>query len=87
MKRKIGLALGTGAARGLAHIGVIKVLEEAGIKIDFIAGVSAGAMIGGAYAISRDINYHYGDRYLIDGGVVDPVPVNLIREMGADHVI
>lgn len=176
MRRKIGLALGTGAARGLAHIGVIKVLEEAGIKIDFIAGVSAGAMIGGAYAISRDIKkiesialktdwkkllslvdftvpviglidggkievfirsaigdakfsdteipltivatdvengervvlnegniakavrgsisipilfrpYHYGDRFLIDGGVVDPIPVNLTREMGADYVI
>ena len=44
---KIGLALGSGGARGLAHIGVIKVLEENNIPIDFIAGSSIGAMIGG----------------------------------------
>lgn len=47
---KIGLALGSGAARGLAHIGVIKVLEENNIPIDYIAGSSIGAMIGGFYA-------------------------------------
>lgn len=47
---KIGLALGSGAARGLAHIGVLKVLEENNIPIDFIAGTSIGAMIGGLYA-------------------------------------
>lgn len=47
---KIGLALGSGAARGLAHIGVLKVLEKNNIPIDFIAGSSIGAMIGGFYA-------------------------------------
>lgn len=47
---KIGLALGSGGSRGLAHISVIKVLEENNIPIDFIAGSSIGAMIGGAYA-------------------------------------
>ena len=47
---KIGLALGSGGARGLAHIGAIKVLEEHGIPIDLIAGTSIGAMIGGFYA-------------------------------------
>jgi NTE family protein len=47
---KIGLALGSGAARGLAHIGVIKVLEENNIPIDYIAGSSIGAMVGGLYA-------------------------------------
>ncbi len=47
---KIGLALGSGGARGLAHIGVIKVLEENNIPIDFIAGSSIGAMAGGLYA-------------------------------------
>ncbi|MEA3494248.1 MAG: patatin-like phospholipase family protein [Candidatus Margulisiibacteriota bacterium] len=175
-RRKIGLALGTGAARGLAHIGVIKVLEETGIKVDYIAGASMGAMIGGGYAVTLDIKkiesialetdwrklfslvdlalplngiidgrkiqefikssigdakfsdakipltvvatevptgeriilkegniaravrasvsipilftpYNYEGRFLIDGGVVDPVPVRLVREMGADFVI
>jgi len=47
---KIGLALGGGAAYGLAHIGVLKVLEENGIKPGIIAGTSVGALIGGLYA-------------------------------------
>jgi len=48
--RKVGLALGSGAARGLAHIGVLEVLEKEGIPIDMIAGTSAGAAIGALYA-------------------------------------
>ena len=47
---KIGLALGGGAARGWAHIGVIRALTEAGIKPDIIAGTSIGAVVGGCYA-------------------------------------
>ncbi|QHD00173.1 hypothetical protein PspS04_07210 [Pseudomonas sp. S04] len=47
---KIGLVLSGGAARGLAHIGVLKALEEQGIHIDAIAGTSMGAVIGGLYA-------------------------------------
>jgi len=46
---KLGIALGGGFARGLAHIGVLKVLEEEGIKVDFVAGTSVGAVIGAAY--------------------------------------
>lgn len=53
--RKIGLALSGGAARGLAHIGVIEVLEREGIPIDVIAGTSAGAIIGASYAWDRDV--------------------------------
>jgi NTE family protein len=45
----IGIALGGGFARGLAHIGVLKVFEEEGIPIDFIAGTSVGSVIGAAY--------------------------------------
>ena len=45
-ERKVGLALGSGAARGLAHIGVLEVLEKEGIPVDVIAGTSAGAVIG-----------------------------------------
>ncbi|MBF4508183.1 patatin-like phospholipase family protein [Flavobacterium sp. JLP] len=47
---KIGLVLSGGGAKGFAHIGVLKVLEEAGIKIDFIGGTSMGSVIGGLYA-------------------------------------
>ncbi len=49
-KPKIGLVLSGGGAKGYAHVGVIKVLEEAGIKIDYIAGTSMGAVVGGMYA-------------------------------------
>lgn len=47
---KIGLALGGGAARGWAHIGVLNALEKAGIRPDIIAGTSIGAVVGGCYA-------------------------------------
>ena len=47
---KIGLALSGGGARGAAHIGVLKVLEEYRIPIDYIAGTSMGAIVGGLYA-------------------------------------
>ncbi len=48
---RLGLALGSGSARGLAHIGVLKVLERECLPIDLIAGTSIGALIGGAYAL------------------------------------
>jgi len=50
LNKRIGLALGGGGARGLAHIGVLKAFEREAIPIDIIVGTSAGALIGGAYA-------------------------------------
>lgn len=47
---RIGLALGSGAARGWAHVGVIRVLERAGIRPDLVCGTSVGALVGAAYA-------------------------------------
>ncbi|MES2486554.1 MAG: patatin-like phospholipase family protein, partial [Bacteroidota bacterium] len=49
-KPKIGVVLSGGGAKGLAHIGVLKVLEEAGIEISYIGGTSMGAIVGGLYA-------------------------------------
>ncbi len=49
-RRKIGLALGAGAARGWAHIGILRVLDAAGFRPDVIAGTSIGALVGGCYA-------------------------------------
>ncbi|HEY9210550.1 MAG TPA: patatin-like phospholipase RssA [Methylotenera sp.] len=173
-KPLIGLALGGGAARGWSHIGVIRVLEQAGIKPDIICGTSIGALVGAVYAageldrfeqwvlrlkISEVVSYmdvslssgllkgerlmeffrrDYADRaiedlsipfaavatslktgaevwlregsileavrasialpglfepslkdgvILVDGGLVNPVPVSLARAMGADFVI
>jgi len=171
----IGIALGSGSARGWAHIGIIKGLQEMGIEPDIVSGCSAGALVGGAYAAGylddldrwarrlsrkdvvsffdislmsggviageRLVNFfaeHVGDlsieslprrfaavatdlttgseiwfksgslvnavrasislpgvftpfqmddKWLVDGGIVNPVPVSLCRAMGADVVI
>ncbi|OGS95284.1 MAG: patatin [Gallionellales bacterium RIFCSPLOWO2_02_FULL_57_47] len=50
---KVGLALGSGSARGLAHLGVIRAIEDAGIEVEFIAGTSMGALIGAIYAAGK----------------------------------
>mgnify|MGYP001584505149 CR=1 FL=1 len=55
-QKKVGLALGGGSAKGFSHIGVIKVLKENNIPIDYIAGTSIGALIGGTFAALNDIN-------------------------------
>ena len=54
---QIGLALGGGAARGMAHLGVLKALEQHGIYIDMLSGTSAGAMTGALYAAGLDPEY------------------------------
>ncbi|MDN4501742.1 patatin-like phospholipase family protein [Alteromonadaceae bacterium BrNp21-10] len=175
MKKKVGLALGSGAARGWAHIGIIESLQELGIEFDIVAGCSIGAYVGSAFAnnklselkewvltlnewqvasllgmgfqkgglvsgekvftklasdfvpqnieqlpmqfgaVATDLYrgrevcftegdvvnavrascsipaifpaHWYRDKWLIDGAVVNPVPVSLCRQMGADIVI
>lgn len=76
MTPKIGLALGSGSARGLAHIGVLRAIEEAGIRIDMIAGTSIGALIGAAYSAGRldelERDFRSIDRKRI-GALLDPV--------------
>lgn len=51
--RKIGLALGGGSARGLAHVGVLRALQERGIAPHVVCGTSAGALVGAAYVLGR----------------------------------
>ena len=65
-KKRIGLALGGGGARGLAHIGLLRVLEQEKIPIDLIVGTSIGALIGGVYAsgLSPDEMEQRVDEYL-----------------------
>lgn len=170
---KVGLALGSGAARGLAHFGVLKVFQQEGIPIDYIAGSSMGSLIGVLFANDLDLEMceklavrlkrkHWldltvpkhgfiigdkvkelvrllthqkqieelsiptaivatdlvkgervifrsgpvdeavrasiaipgvfepvfrGDQILVDGGVIDRVPIHVVREMGADIVV
>jgi NTE family protein len=171
-KPRLGIALGSGSARGWAHIGVLRGLEQAGIVPDVVSGTSIGALVGAAYASNRldrleewvaqidwwdiirymDVRLggvegerlmrafrervedapieslprpfgavatdlqtgrevwfqqgslleavrasialpglfspvRYQDRWLVDGGLVDPLPVSLCRALGADRVI
>lgn len=52
-EKKVGLALGSGSARGWSHIGVIRALTEAGIHVDCVAGTSIGALVGAIYAAGK----------------------------------
>ncbi len=72
----IGLALGSGMARGWAHIGVLRVLEDAGIKPDVIAGTSMGAVVGGAYLAGRLDQVEKWARGLTAFGVLRHMDVN-----------
>ncbi len=127
----IGLALGGGAARGFAHIGIVKTLIAHGIIPNVVVGTSIGAVVGGAYATGHldtleewarslqprnifsylDIRLNgsgliggtklaasyalpgifspvlIGDRWLVDGALVNPVPVSAARALGAEIVI
>jgi len=103
---KIGLVLGSGGARGYAHIGALKVLCEADIPIDLVVGTSFGAIVGAGYAVGRNIYelvskailassafpgifapVEIGNRWLVDGGLVNPLPIQTAFAMGADIVI
>ena len=69
-KPTIGLALGGGAARGWAHIGVIRALEEAGVKPDLVCGTSIGALVGAAYATGELDRF---ERWVVDLGIREVV--------------
>ena len=72
MSKTLGLALGSGGSRGIAHIGILVALEEAGIKPDFISGCSIGAVVGGCFSAGisaheiRDIALRLKTRDIID---------------------
>lgn len=53
-RKRLGLALGGGGARGIAHVGVLRVFEEESIPVDLIVGTSIGALVGAAYAIGQN---------------------------------
>jgi NTE family protein len=75
-RRTLGLALGAGGARGMAHVGVLKGLSEAGIRVDAIAGTSIGALVGAVYAAGQLENFEQRIRSLELADVVrlfDPV--------------
>ncbi len=77
---KIGLALSGGGAKGAAHVGVLKYLEQQQIPVDYIAGTSIGAYVGGLYAmgyqasdieqIMRQLDWHSGYRDTVPRGAL-----------------
>jgi NTE family protein len=76
-RAKIGLALGAGSARGVAHIGVLQVLEEAGINIDYLTGTSMGSLIGSFYAAGMDLKRLEGLAYQMDWDLITDITVPL----------
>ncbi len=77
MKRfKIGIALGGGGARGLAHIGILEALRENGLSINAIAGTSMGAVIGALYAAEPDTR-------MVEKKIADFIDSKAVREVGA----
>lgn len=85
---KVGLALGGGGAKGAATIGVLKAIEEAGIKVDFIAGTSIGAIIGGLYASGvslstiEELFYSQEFRTILNGRGMENQFEELLTEYG-----
>ncbi len=77
--QKIGLALGSGSARGWAHIGVIRALTEMGIKPDIIAGCSVGAIVGAAYAMNEFDALEQWVRKLKVSQIIRMIDIDLFR--------
>lgn len=57
MKKKLGLALGSGGARGVSHVGFLQALEEAGIKADYVSGCSMGSIVGACYCAGIPMSF------------------------------
>ncbi len=84
---KLGLALSGGGAKGLAHLGVIKVMEEAGLKPDYISGVSMGSIVGGLYALgySADSIATMSRIFNWEAALSDRIPENKIIFLEKRH--
>jgi NTE family protein len=77
--KKLALALGGGGARGLAHIGILKVLEDQKIKFDAISGCSMGAIVGGLYA-------YFGNYSEVEEFVFDTISSEKYKQLGIDKL-
>ena len=89
MSKTLGLALGSGGARGVAHVGFLCALEEEGIKPDYISGCSMGAVVGGCYASGlsateiRDVILKLRKRDIID---LSPAPLSKMSPLRSKKV-
>jgi len=80
--KTVSLVLGSGAARGLAHIGVIRILLQAGLRIEAVAGSSMGALIGGIYAAGKLDEYESWVRELSEFDVLKYLDISLGTKAG-----
>ncbi len=78
-KLKVGLALGGGGARGLSHIGVLKVLVQKKIPIDIITGTSMGAVIGALYALNPDV-------YLLEEKTIKIINSDMFKKLNIEFL-
>ncbi len=76
---RIGIALGSGSARGWSHIGVIEALQEAGIEPEIVCGTSFGAIVGAAYATQRLAELKSFAEALTWTGIVNLLDISLVR--------
>ena len=76
---KLGLSLGAGGARGMAHLGVLKAMEQAGIRFHYMAGSSIGSVVGAAYAVS-------GNAAELESRVLEFIASDLYRNTGLELV-
>ncbi len=81
VRRRLGIALGGGGARGFAHLGILLVLEESGIPVDLVAGTSMGAVIGGAKALGMDLEKLSRVLNCLDLNVILQISESTLREM------
>ena len=77
--KSVSLVLGSGGARGLAHIGIIRWLEESGYQIRSIAGASMGALVGGIYAIGKLDEFESWIRAVTRRQIVTLLDVSLVK--------
>lgn len=82
MSKKFGVCLGSGGSRGVAHVGVLRALEEANIKIDYITGCSMGSVVGACYAKGYSPDEMMRIAHTLKAGDIFDLPVNFIRNMG-----
>ncbi len=84
---ELGLALSGGGAKGLAHIGIIKAMEEAGLKPDYISGVSMGSIVGAMYAMgyTPDSMAHMFSSFDWEAAISDRIPENKIIFLEKKH--
>lgn len=79
-QKKLGLALGSGGAKGMALIGALKAFEEYGVKFDMVAGTSIGSIVGGMYAAGHDTSEMFG--FLKEYDVTNPKTLIMMKLKG-----